>query len=809
MDLLERLQAGLPARYTVLREIGRGGMAVVVLAKESHPDREVAIKVFEASVAHQLGRERFLREVEVTARLTHPHIVPVFAASAADDLLFYVMPYVAGETLRQIIERDGQLDLKAAVRIAREVASALQYAHARGVVHRDIKPENILLHEGHALVTDFGIARAIGEAAPGGITQPGLTVGTPFYMSPEQITGHGPVDGRSDQYALACVLYEMLAGEPPFVAKNPRLVLTRHTSDPVPPLRTARSTVPAALEAVIERALAKSAADRFASAADFAAALEVGAAGVPSDPRLRTTGGAAGSSSLPTVPVPAPTPRRRWPLAAASLAAIAAVGLTLMAWPRRAPACVTGAGCWVDSIAVVPVEAAGPGDSALLAAYYEVYERLQALHRLKVISSASVMNLRSARLTTRQWADTLGARLILAVSVRPPSQLLAELMDARDAVLWRHRGVADSVDHFAEAVFSGVVSRVPGLRGEEPADEHHVHSRGDAAFREGRDAMRQRTAGGLRGALAAFRRAIALDSSFAPAWAELGTSYGLSLVYRYRTDVDEYRAAGLGLAAAERAIGLDSAGAGGYLARFYIASRAYGPLPMIERDFQRASGLRPNDPAVPSWHALVLGQAGLGVEAMAEARRAVELDPVHPARRLALAMEALRADELDTALAQIREARAIAPELLLPRAFEARTLLLLGRTAECLALDLGPHAGLRATCLQQAGRRAEARAIVDSLVRLVASGRSPTHDTTYSIALRAEDLAGYYAWIADTARAVAWVERAHRLSPQGVDQRVLESGLFGRVRRAPAFEALLARLRATVWARVEREARAP
>ncbi len=271
-NTFERLEAALVDRYTMEHEIGAGGAATVYLAEDLKHHRKVAVKVLRPELAAAIGPERFLREIEIAANLTHPHILPLHDSGEADGFLYYVMPFVEGESLRDLITRERQLPVDQAIQIAREVADALASAHKRDVVHRDIKPENILLQEGHAVVADFGIARAISTSGGKQLTQTGLAMGTPVYMSPEQASAD-QVDGRSDIYALGCVLYEMLAGGPPFTASTPQGVMARHLIDPVPSLSTVRATVPPAVEAAITKALAKVPTDRFATAGEFAEAL--------------------------------------------------------------------------------------------------------------------------------------------------------------------------------------------------------------------------------------------------------------------------------------------------------------------------------------------------------------------------------------------------------------------------------------------------------------------------------------------------------------------------------------------------------
>jgi hypothetical protein len=275
-DLLGRLKSALAGRYAVESEIGRGGMAVVFLAEDLKHGRKVAIKVLHPELGAAVGADRFLREIETVAGLAHPHVLALHDSGEASGLLFYVMPFVDGESLGERLEREGQFPLDEAIRIAGEVADGLDYAHEKGVVHRDIKPGNILLSRGHATIADFGIAKAIGAAGGGDATTTatGLSVGTPRYMSPEQAAGAVEVDGRSDVYALGCVLWEMLAGQPPFDGPTPRAILARKATEEPPAVRVIRKTVPQALENVLAKAMATSPADRFQTAGDLARALE-------------------------------------------------------------------------------------------------------------------------------------------------------------------------------------------------------------------------------------------------------------------------------------------------------------------------------------------------------------------------------------------------------------------------------------------------------------------------------------------------------------------------------------------------------
>jgi DNA-binding SARP family transcriptional activator len=279
---LEQPQTQSAERYSIVHEVGHGAMAAVYLARDPKHDRMVALKVLRGELASSADAKRFLREISIIARLHHPHILQLFDSGILErpgeaPRPFYVMPYVRGASLRERLTHEPQLPLGLALRLAREIADALDYAHRQGIIHRDIKPGNILLESEHALVADFGIARALDVAAGEKLSQTGMTLGSPAYMSPEQAAGSDELDGRSDIYSLACVLYEMLAGEPPFTGRTTQAILARHASDPVPSLRTVCPSVPPALETTVMRALAKSPAQRFPTAADFAESLHLGA----------------------------------------------------------------------------------------------------------------------------------------------------------------------------------------------------------------------------------------------------------------------------------------------------------------------------------------------------------------------------------------------------------------------------------------------------------------------------------------------------------------------------------------------------
>lgn len=315
---ITRLNQTLQGRYRIERQLGEGGAATVYLAHDERHDRIVALKVLKPEVAALLGAERFLAEIRTTAKLQHPHILPLFDSGEADGSLFYVMPYVDGESLRERLRRDGQLPIQDALRIAARVADALQTAHDAGFVHRDIKPANILLSRGEPLVADFGIALAVGGASDSRLTETGLSVGTARYMSPEQITGDQAVGPPSDVFSLACVLHELLVGEPPYGGGNAQVRLTRVIQGAPVSAADVRKSVPAHVDAALRKALERLPADRFAEAADFARAL--------ADPSFRYGDDAA-----------APPAGRRWRAATFALAATSVAFAAVAAWALAGP----------------------------------------------------------------------------------------------------------------------------------------------------------------------------------------------------------------------------------------------------------------------------------------------------------------------------------------------------------------------------------------------------------------------------------------------------------------------------------------
>ncbi|HSB55026.1 MAG TPA: serine/threonine-protein kinase, partial [Gemmatimonadales bacterium] len=294
MSTIEALTKALADRYRIERELGQGGMATVYLAQDLKHDRKVAVKVLRPELAAMLGADRFLLEIRTTAGLQHPNILPLFDSGSADGFLYYVMPFVEGESLRDRMQRERQLPVAESVAITAQVAAALAHAHERGIVHRDIKPDNIMFSSGQAVVADFGIARAVGAAGGEQLTVTGMAVGTPAYMSPEQSAGESEVDGRSDLYSLASVLYEMLAGEPPFTGQTAAAIISKRLAAPTPAVRVVRATVPERVDQALQRALQRTPADRFRTVTEFAEALRAESLSPRTRPSMRAALGVAG-----------------------------------------------------------------------------------------------------------------------------------------------------------------------------------------------------------------------------------------------------------------------------------------------------------------------------------------------------------------------------------------------------------------------------------------------------------------------------------------------------------------------------------
>ena len=639
----EHLSAALSGRYRLEREVGAGGMATVYLAEDLRHHRRVALKVLKPELSELLGAERFLKEIEVTANLQHPHILPLFDSGevrvahpdpeprslpraergegegslgfgGGPSFLYYVMPYVEGESLRARIDREKQLPLDTAIDLARQVAGALDYAHRRGVVHRDIKPENILIQEGQALVADFGIALAVSQAGGGRLTETGISIGSPQYMSPEQATGEREIDARTDVYSLACVLYEMLAGDPPFSGSTVQALVARKLTGTVPSLRPVRDTVSQSLDRVIATALAKVPADRYATMALFADALARGG-DVPKAPTMKrrkamwiAIAGTAGVAAVATL----------------SLTGLGPVTSWLAAPPRFA------------RVAILPIENR-TGDSTQNYVVDGITEAVIAdlarLERVDVISMASVVGYRAAPKPVDSIARELGVDAVVAGSMhRRDGRLLVEvrliapgqastpsdtLERPADQVAALERDLVQTLVREIGGKLAGP-RRAAGSEGTPNAAVHDLYLRG-------RYHLATRTPEGLQNALDYFRQALAQDPAYAPAYAGLAQYYSLLPFYTSTPSSEAFAKAKM---AATKALELDQYLPEAHASLAYVLAYDAWDWSGAERAYRRALALQPS--GADAHHALsrLLAARGRIPEAIAEAERAHVLDPL-------------------------------------------------------------------------------------------------------------------------------------------------------------------------------------
>ena len=630
----ERLSAALSGRYRLEREVGAGGMATVYLAEDLRHHRRVALKVLKPELSELLGAERFLKEIEVTANLQHPHILPLFDSGevrvahpdpepregegsprfgAGGAFLYYVMPYVEGVSLRAWLDREKQLPLDTAIDLARQVAGALDYAHRRGVVHRDIKPENILIQDGQALVADFGIALAVSQAGGGRLTQTGISIGSPQYMSPEQATGERDIDARTDVYSLGCVLYEMLAGDPPFGGSTVQAMLARKLTGTVPSLRPVRDSVSHNLDRVIAKALAKVPADRYATMALFADAL------------------ARGADVAKAVAM-----NRRKVLWTAS--AVTAVGVVVTLW-------LVGLGpvtSWLANpprfarVAILPLENR-TGDSTqnyVVDGLTEaVIADLARLEKVDVISMASVVGYRAAPKPVDSIARELGVDAVVAGSAhRRDGRLLVEVrLIAPGQVSPPSDTLERPVDQIAALEHDLVQTLVREIGGKLAGPRRTADAEGapNAAVHDlylrGRYHLATRTPEGLQNALDYFRQALTQDPAYAPAYAGLAQYYSLLPFYTTTPSSEAFAKA---KTAASKALELDHYLPEAHASLAYVLAYDAWDWSGAERAYRRALALQPS--GADHHHALsrLLAARGRIPEAVAEAERAHALDPL-------------------------------------------------------------------------------------------------------------------------------------------------------------------------------------
>jgi eukaryotic-like serine/threonine-protein kinase len=769
------LADALKDRYVLERELGRGGMATVYLAHDLRHDRPVALKVLHAELALVLGAERFLREIKLAARLQHPHILSVHDSGEAGGQFWFTMPYVEGESLRERLSRERQLPLHDALRIAQEAAEALDYAHRHGIVHRDIKPENILLSEGHALVADFGICRALGVGEPGErLTETGLVVGTPTYMSPEQAAGERSLDGRTDVYSLGVVLYEMLAGEPPYTGPTAQAVMAKRFGEPVRPIRRTRPAVPEAVDQAIQRALAPVLADRFSTAGEFGRALDLSAA-TPASPPAHS--------------------RARVPLALLGLGFLLGLGV-LFGWLRFRPR-EAESGSGSKRLAVLPFESVGDASDRAFAAGIseEITTRLARVPGLSLVARSSALQYPRSDQTAPQFGRTLGVEYVLDGTVRSATgpagekrlRITPELIRVADGThIWGepYDGATGDVFRLQSDVAERVAEALRGtLEGSQQRAVRAAPTRDLEAFRLytlGRAEWNRRAPGSLERAADFFQQAIARDSSFARAWAGLAGAYALYDYYRVHS-LPRDTAYARAKSAALRAIALDSTLAEPHAALNQILRYGYWDWAGSEREIRQAIALDPDYATAHQWlgeHLLDLGRFD---EALAEARTSVQLDPLSRATQNCLGVALWFSGQIDEAIQVFRTAIARDSAFGPPWLSLMEIYILAGRTKEALALlDARPDQAPLARVLALARQNPAARAAALDQIR-----KQPGMPHVAR--------ARFYAMLGD--RTLVWTELEKAVAERdGTMEWIKVEPAWAPLRGDPRFPGLVARM---------------
>jgi eukaryotic-like serine/threonine-protein kinase len=737
----EQLRAAIADRYRIEEEIGHGGMAAVYLAEDLKHGRKVAIKVLLPSSTHAYEPQRFLREIRIAARLSHPQILPVHDSGESDGVLYFVMPYAGCETLRDRLIREGSLPIDAALRITRAVAVALGYAHRLNVIHRDIKPENILLQEGEPVVADFGVATAI--SAAGGdnvyITDRGFAVGTPAYMSPEQASAERDLDGRSDIYSLACVLFEMLSGQPPFAGSSARATMARHAIEPPVFIKSLRPTVPLAVDRALHRALAKAPEDRFATMEEFCEAL--------------------------VTPVPQVTPAIR--------------------------------GGESRAIAVLPFLNSSPDPEN---EYFsdgiteELITALTKVEGLRVASRTSVFALKNLREDVR-----LDVSAVLEGTVRKSGNQLritAQLTSVADGrTLWSERYDREMADVFAiqdeiaQTIVRTLRSTLLRDLGDLTPVRYTANVRAYSLYLKGRFWWNRRTQAAIKEGIRYFEQAIVEDPAYALAYSGLADSYALDLDYRGAPVIEGMERA---KAEAQKAIALDESLAEAHTSLGWVTFIYGWDWTGADREFTRAIQLNPRYSVARQWYSWFLAAMGRFDEALSEGRAAIDLDPASVSIRRSMGWLQYYARQYDAALENLRRALEMNPT-----AEETHRLLGLvymqqGQHDEATAAfkealtnsenDALAFAGLGQVAARR-GRKDEARSVLEEL-----------HQRARTRYVSPVAQAGLYVTLGETDAAFDWLEKAYQDRRGWLAYLKIEP-VLDDLRADPRFNALLERMR--------------
>jgi serine/threonine protein kinase/tetratricopeptide (TPR) repeat protein len=707
-DKLAALRAALAGRYEIGREIGQGAFATVYLARDSRHERQVALKVLNADPGSESGELRFIREIRLLARLQHPNILPLHDSGHVEALLYYLMPYVSGESLRARINRERQLPIDVAVRIATEVADALAYAHAQGVIHRDIKPENILISGGHAIVADFGIARAIDVGGVQQLTRTGMGgPGTPAYMSPEQLLGDRQLDARSDTYSLGCVLYEMLTGKPPFAGKEG---FVKRFTEPPPRPSLVRKDIPAWLETVVMRALAREPADRYPAADDLVRALS---------PRGRTEDTRADSigSSRTTLTPPKGEPFRY----------------------RSGPYATTGAGrvreSEMPSIGVLPfANMSSDADNEYFSdgITEEILNALSRIPTIKVASRTSSFALKGKSMSIAEVGQLLNVRTVLEGSVRrmgPHVRIGAQLVSTSDGYhIWSERydrelkDVFEIQDEIARNIVERLKVKLTAAQNEMLAMRHTENVEAYEFYLRGRHCWyRWNIPGMTQKAMLYFEQALAKDPEYALAYHGLADGYSIPGLYGLAPPAAIVPKA---LAAATRAVQLAPDLAEAHTSLGVVQLLGWN-WKEAEASFQKAIDLSPRYALAHTYRSWLLSTLGRQPEAAAAAKLGQELDPLNPATNGIAALVSYHGREYDQAIDQCertleRDPASFLGLLGITLSYAAKGMYkeAIGHAERGLSLSPDVHflRALLGAVHAMAGHKDEARVVLDELM---------------------------------------------------------------------------------------------
>jgi TolB-like protein/Tfp pilus assembly protein PilF len=778
-SLREQLQVTLGSAYTIERELGGGGMSRVFVAEERSLRRRVVVKVLPPELAVDVNAERFRREIQLCANLQHPHIVPVLSAAEAGQLLYYTMPFIDGQSLRQRLVAGGPLAVGETVRILREVLQALSYAHRRGVAHRDIKPENILLGEGGAVVADFGIAKALDASASLNITTAGFAIGTPAYMAPEQAAGSKTLDHRADVYAIGIVAYEMLTGRPPFTGDSPEQILAAQLTEHPAPIAS-RGSVPPALATLVMRCLEKYPANRWQSADEVLSQLDT-----------ITSEGAGAVAAAPR--------RRVWPWVGAAVATLAAIGVIILMAKRSTGGVRQAPSSQLYSIAVPTLEHIGPDSAKAYIAYGITVDLIGQLSRhpqLRVIGRSSADRLRARGLSYDAIADELNVDGVLEGSVQTQDTTMhvtVQIVRRDGSVAWPAsydrplRAAASIHADIARTLVEGLaLPPVAQVAAFSPADSQAwaLHSRG-------RQRLDRRTVADLREAIIFFEDALRSNPGFARAHAGLADAYRL-LAAPEHAGMPPGEALPHAQRHARQAIALDSTLADAHASLANAIFNFDWNWDSAKRSFERAIALDPANVTAHQWYGLYLAAMGDTASAKRHGRMVRQIEPKAPAALGAVARIHYLARQPDTAIALYRAALSQDSTFYVARVGIALSYLAKGQPDEAerelrKAMTLSPAARavvppLLAYAAAVAGRREEARDALTFLRQPIERGVIPP-----------ELVALVHIGLGAPDAAMAWLERA-RAHRSGIVPYLKVEPLVDPLRGDPRFVRMLREL---------------